>query len=203
MSSDQPDIGTEIGTDPAVDVTGDTTDNESYHGYSVDDENQPQGECDSLVDDRGLAEPLDEGYSPPEKWSAAQGYGNTPLEESMGESLDQRVEQEVVEPDPYEQAAEEADRGELAPLVAEDSSDGEAVQADVEAAEGERAGRLVAEDEGVRTDTEKDLVAEDVGIDGAAAGAEEAAVHVVDDPVAADPVLLDAEVVDEEPTGTE
>ena len=86
-------------------------------------------------------------------------------------------------------------------MVAEDSSEGEAVQADVEGAEGERAGRLVAADEGVRTDTEKDLVAEDVGIDGAAAGAEEAAVHVVDDPEVADALLLDGEVVDEEPDG--
>jgi hypothetical protein len=199
MSSDQPDISSEIGTDPAVDVTGDSNDNESYHGYSVDDENQPQSTEDSLVDDRGLPEPLDEGYSPPEKWSAAQGYGNTPLEEIQGESLDQRVDQEIPEPDPYEVADEEAERGDLAAMVAEDSSEGEAVQADVEGAEGDRAGRLVAEDEGVRTDTEKDLVAEDVGIDGAAAGAEEAAVHVVDDPEAADPLLLDGEVVDEEP----
>ena len=184
-------------------MSSDQPDSESYHGYSVDDEDQPQGEGDSLVDDRGLAEPLDEGYSPPEKWSAAQGYGNTPLEEIQGESLDQRVEQEVAEPDPYEVADEEAARGDLAAMVAEDSSEGEAVQADVEAAGGERAGRLVAEDEGVRTDTEKDLVAEDVGIDGAAAGAEAAAVHVVDDPEVADPGLLDAEVVDEEPTGRE
>ena len=201
MTTEQPDIDAEIGTDPAVDVTGDTTDNESYHGYSVDDEDQPQGEGDSLVDDRGLAEPLDEGYSPPEKWSAAQGYGNTPLEESQGESLDQRVAQEVPEPDPYDVADEEAARGDLTPLVAEDSSDGEAVQAEVDAAEGERAGRLVAEDEGTRTDTEKDLVATDVGIDGAAAGAEEAAVHVVDDPAVTDAALLDAEAVDEEPDG--
>ena len=201
--AEQPDIDTEIGTDPAVDVTGDTTDNESYHGYSVDDEDQPQGEGDSLVDDRGLAEPLDEGYSPPEKWSAAQGYGNTPLEESQGESLDQRVEQEVPEPDPYDVAGAEAARGDLAALVAEDSSEGEAVQADLDAAEadGDRAGRLVAEDEGVRSDAEKDLVATDVGIDGAAAGAEEAAVHVVEDPEVGDPGLLDAEVVDEEPDG--
>ena len=199
------DVQAEIGTDPAVDVTGDSTDNESYHGYSVDDETQPQSEGDSLVDDRDLPEPLDEGYSPPEKWSAGQGFGNTPLEESMGESLDQRVAQEVPEPDPYERADAEAERGDLAPLVAEDSTDGEAVQADVEAAEGGRAGRLVAEDEGVRTDTEKDLVAQDVGIDGAAAGAEEAAVHVVDDPEAdalTDAALLDGEVVDEEPDGT-
>jgi hypothetical protein len=198
MSSEQPDIDSAIGTDPAVDVTGDTTDNESYHGYSVDDENQPQGEGDSLVDDRGLAEPLDEGYSPPEKWSAAQGYGNTPLEESTGESLDQRVEQEVGEPDPYEQAAEEAERGDLAALVVEDNPGADELEADVD---GQRAGRLVAPDEGVRTDAEKDLVAQDVGVDGAAAGAEEAAVHVVDDPQVEDLELLDAEVMDEEPDG--
>jgi hypothetical protein len=195
MTADQPDIDTEIGTDPAVDVTGDSTDNESYHGYSVDDETQPQGEGDSLVDDRGLAEPLDEGYSPPEKWSAGQGFGNTPLEESMGESLDQRA-QEVPEPDPYEVAEVEAERGDLAALVAEENPTAEELEADVD---GARAGRLVAEDEGAHTDTEKDLVATDVGIDGAAAGAEEAAVHVVDDPEVEDPLLLDAEVVDSEP----
>jgi hypothetical protein len=44
-----------------------------------------------------------------------------------------------------------------------------------------RSGRLVEPDEGVRLDTEGDLTAEDVGIDGAGASAEEAAVHVIDD----------------------
>lgn len=137
-------------------------DQETYHGYSVDDETQPQGEGDSLVDDRGLDEPLDEGYSPPEKWSAAQRYGNTPLEEERGETLDQRIAQEEPEEDPYEAAA----------------AAGENVGGEVG---DERAGRLVAEDEGVGTDTEKDLVADDVGIDGAGSSAEEAAVHVVDE----------------------
>ena len=42
-----------------------------------------------------------------------------------------------------------------------------------------RAGRLVAEDEGAHPDAEADLVASDVGIDAGAAGAEEAAVHIV------------------------
>jgi len=134
---------------------------ENYHGYSVDDEDQP-GTGDGMVSDRGLDDPLDEGYSPPEKWSPAEGYGNTPLEEQLGETLDQRVTQEIPEPDPYEEAANET----------------EDVGGEVGA---ERAGRLVAEDEGAHTDFEKDLVAEDVGIDGAAASAEEAAVHVVDD----------------------
>ncbi|HLN77211.1 MAG TPA: DUF5709 domain-containing protein [Nocardioidaceae bacterium] len=136
--------------------------NESYHGYSVDDEDQPQSTGDSMVDSDRVADPLDEGYSPPEKWSPAEKYGNTPLEEQLGETLDQRLAQEVPEPDPYEAAADETEHvsGEV----------GEA-----------RAGRLVAEDEGTAEDTEKDLVAGDVGIDGGAASAEEAAVHVVEE----------------------
>ena len=141
---------------------------EIYHDYSVDDEDQPQGEGDSLVDDRGLAEPLDEGYSPPEKWSVAQGFGNTPLEEAEGETLEQRVAQEEPEPDPYVEAAHEA-------------ADPDAGQVDPEVGDA-RAGRLVEPDEGAHTDVEKDAVATDVGIDGAAASAEEAAVHVVDEP---------------------
>ena len=160
------DIASEIGTDPGVDATGDASDNESYHGYSVDDEDQPQSTGDSLVDDRGLPEPLEEGYSPPEKWSAAQGFGNTPLEEQLGETLDQRLQQEVPEPDPYELAEKEVDP---------DEEDVDDEVGDV------RAGRLVEPDEGVHVDQEKDLVAEDVGIDGAAASAEEAAVHVIPD----------------------
>ena len=36
-------------------------------------------------------------------------------------------------------------------------------------------------DQGAHEDAEKDLVADDVGIDGAAASAEEAAVHVIPD----------------------
>ena len=160
------DIASEIGTDPGVDATGDASDNESYHGYSVDDEDQPQSTGDSLVDDRGLPEPLDEGYSPPEKWSAAQGFGNTPLEEQMGETLDQRLQQEVPEPDPYEQAEKEVDPD-------EEDVDDEVGDA--------RAGRLVASDEGLDQDKEQDSVAEDVGIDGAGASAEEAAVHVIPD----------------------
>ncbi len=140
-------------------------DSEAYGEYSVDDEDQPQGDGDSLVDNRGLKEPLDEGYSPPEKWSAAQGYGNTPLEEAEGESLDQRLRQEEPEPDPYVEAAALED--------VEDLDDGEVGD--------ERAGRLVDPDRGIGEDTEKDLVGDDVGIDGAGASAEEAAVHIVED----------------------
>jgi len=139
-------------------------DQESYGDYSVDDEDQPSnidGLPDPDVDDE-----LDRGYSPPERWSAGQGFGNTPYEEASGESLDQRLRQEETEPDPYD-AAEAAD------VDPEDLGDGEVGD--------RRAGRLVDPDEGLGEDTEKDLVADDVGIDGAAASAEEAAVHIVPD----------------------
>ncbi len=136
-------------------------DSEIYGGYSVDDEDQPQGDGDSMTDNRGLDDPLDEGYSPPEKWSVAEGYGNTPLEEELGETLDMRIAQEEPEPDPYAEVDDD---------VLDDGEVGNA-----------RAGRLVAPDEGAHEDEDSELYAEDAGIDGAGASAEEAAVHVVDD----------------------
>src|SRR4051812_37353940 len=103
--TDQPDEAAVEVAAGAADA--DPRDKESYHGYSVDDEDQPQDTGDSLTDARGLEEPLEEGYSPPEKWSAGQRWGNTPLEEELGETLDQRLEQEVPEPDPYQLAESE------------------------------------------------------------------------------------------------
>ena len=131
---------------------------ENYGDYSVDDEDQLQPE--DTLDDRGVDDILDEGYSPPEKWSPAEKYGNTPEEERQGESLDQRLAQEIPEPDPYAEPGEQVGGPEVG---------------------NERSGRLVAPDQGVTEDEEKDLVADDIGIDGAGASAEEAAVHVVDE----------------------
>ena len=135
---------------------------EVYGDYSVDDEDQPSNLED--LGDPDVEDELDRGYSPPEKYSAAQGFGNTPYEEAVGETLDQRVAQEEPEPDPY--------------LEAERAVDPDVPTGDGEVGD-ERAGRLVDPDQGLGEDTEKDLVADDVGIDGAAASAEEAAMHVV------------------------
>ena len=121
------------------------------------DQRQPE---DTLVD-RGVDDVLDEGYSPPENWGPGEGFGSTASETEQGESLDQRVSQEEPDSDPY------ADEDAQAPV-------------DDEVGDG-RSGRLVDPDKGSGEDTEKDLVGDDVGIDGAAASAEEAAVHVVPD----------------------
>jgi len=161
----------------------DNTENENIDtdlgSYSVDDEDQPTGP-DSLVDSDRLDDPMDEGYSPPEKPLGVNAFGTTATEQHQGESLEQRIAQE--EPDP---AAAFDD-----PLAEPDTvggDDPDAISADQDflgdpEVGDNRAGRLVSPDEGSHEDAEKDLVAGDVGIDGGAASAEEAAMHVVDEP---------------------
>ncbi len=134
-------------------------DQEIYGDYSVDDEDQPSN-IEGLPED-DVEDELDRGYSPPEKYSAGQGYGNTPWEEEHRETIDQRIGQEEPDPDPYAEVDDD---------FLEDGEVGD-----------RRAGRLVDPDQGLGEDTEKDLVGDDVGIDGAAASAEEAAMHIVED----------------------
>jgi hypothetical protein len=100
--------------------------------------------------DRGVDDLLDEGYSPPDRWK----------EPKVNETLAEHLAEE--EPDPSMQ------------LDDADEQAGDDEVGDV------RAGRLVAPDEGLGVDTEKDLIGSAVGIDGGAASAEEAAVHVID-----------------------
>ena len=119
---------------------------------------------DTLDDDR-VADPLDTGVAAADRWSGANRYGTTPAEERAGESLEQLLSEEEPDTDPYADAADDED--ELTRRGYEEDP---------------RAGRLVAEDEGIGGDEEADLVGRDAGIDAGAASAEEAAVHVVDDP---------------------
>ena len=121
-------------------------------------------------------DPLDRGVAPPERWSAAIRYGSTASEQQAGESLGELLAEE--EPD----VAEEADDEPVGDLPRdEDVGDEDIDGLLLDDGPDPRAGRLVAEDEGARPDEEADLVARDTGIDGGAATAEEAAMHVVDD----------------------
>ena len=136
---------------------------------------------DSLTED-SMDQVLEQGYSPNEKPRALDAFGTTLAEEKQGETLDQRLAQE--EPDPaMEVALEDGDPG----VRVGDAGAGAALDIDSSidfVDDGEvgdaRAGRLVDPDQGAGTDLEKDLIGTDVGIDGAAASAEEAAMHIVD-----------------------
>ena len=121
-------------------------------------------------------DPLDRGVATPERGSAGVRFGTTTDEEQAGESLDQLLAEE--EPDvPFDADDEE-------PLdIGEDEEAGDEDIDGLLLDDGPdpRAGRLVAEDEGAHVDSEEDLGASDVGIDGGGATAEEAAVHVVEE----------------------
>ncbi len=140
-------------------------------GWETGENGEPdsnQLQTADTLDDRGVGDVLDEGFVTRERWSPGQGFGNTPAEQRRGETLDQRLAQEEPEQDPYDAAA----RGD----VAADPDDPEPESGVV------RAGRLVAPDEGAHGDDEAMAWASDVGIDGAGASAEEAAMHVLPDP---------------------
>ena len=130
---------------------------------------------DTLDGDPG-DDPLDRGVAPPERWSAGIRYGTTAAEEEAGESLDQLLAEE--EPDVYPDEDDERPEDIAGdPDAADEDIDGLLLDDGPDP----RAGRLVADDEGAHADSEADLIAHDVGIDGGAATAEEAALHVVED----------------------
>jgi hypothetical protein len=156
--------------------SNDSNETESMGVYDLDDEDQLQPE--DTLDNRGVEDLLDEGYSPPERPRGVDAFGTTVAEQRQGERLEQRLAHE--EPDPanaFEDPLADWDMG---------GDDPDAISADDDfLGDGEvgdrRSGRLMAPDEGAHEDTEPDMVAYDVGIDGGGASAEEAAMHIVDD----------------------
>jgi len=131
--------------------------------YMPDESEQlDQRQADETLVDRGVSDVLDEGYTTPERWSAAEGFGNTPSEMHQGEGLERKLAAEL--PDPPSDHTEWRDDPEEPREVGN-----------------RRAGRLVDANHGYGgKDAESDTIAEDVGIDGGAACAEEAAMHIID-----------------------
>ncbi|HWG25806.1 DUF5709 domain-containing protein [Actinospica sp.] len=109
--------------------------------------------ADDLTTDDYEDDPLDTGIEPPDHYGASNWHGVTAAEAREGETLDQHLAEE--EPDDDEEDEESED------VVDDRWADGP----------GPRSGRLVADGR---------LTAEDVGTDAYAAGAEEAAVHLLD-----------------------
>lgn len=154
--------------------------NTDLGSYSVDDDDQLQPE-DTLVDD-GVDDILDRGYSPPERLRGSTAWGTTAWEQSHDETIEQRIRQEEPDPDSAYGAPEnESGLDDPLELVGGDDPDAIRAEDDFLGESGGRAGRLVAPDGGFGEDDEKDEVAFDIGIDGAGASAEEAAIHLVDD----------------------
>jgi len=116
--------------------------------------NQPTN-ADMLLDDTDPADWLDAGWSPPDY--KPNNYGAKSSDDAQGETLDDYLSAET--PEVWDK--------------------------DYEAVDERRAGRLVSTDGGDFFDDGSgvtDAIAIDVGIDGAGASAEEAAVHITEAP---------------------
>ncbi len=135
---------------------------DAFDGVAEDDGVLEPSE--SLASDRLDADVLDTGVDAATGWAGSTRYGTTLSEERQGEGLDRLLAQEEPDPPPDEAWTDEdqPDDDGRVPLP--------------------RSGRLVAADEGAHADDDADLFATDVGIDGGAASAEEAAVHITDGP---------------------
>ncbi|MGW6979192.1 DUF5709 domain-containing protein [Streptomyces sp. NPDC054932] len=138
---------------------------EVYQPHDGDDPAQGSPDMDNALDEPGLDEMLDTGYSPPERPFAVNDSATTAEGRHTGETLDQRLAREVPEPEGdaaawNEFADESADAPRSGPV---------------------RAGRLApAEETGPSRNIS--VVAHDVGVNGGAASAEEAAMHIIEEP---------------------
>jgi Family of unknown function (DUF5709) len=137
---------------------GDMTDNEMF-GDTVYEGGDAVADAENLDPIENLTgddpdEIMETSYVPPDREPYNLQHVPTPFEEAQGESLDQRLSEEV-------------------PDVTEDDIFG--------GDEDPRAGRLVAPDEGAHADLETDAIATDVGPAGYASSAEEAAMHVIEE----------------------
>ena len=167
----------------------------------------PIDEADNTMD--RTASVYDTSWVPDDRPSKRSDFGNTLTEMREGESLDQRLSEDEpdllerelgdpvdqilgqradisddpnVEENPDARLATEADDDpEVRRLLVEEGGDTDVPAASFDEQQ-PRAGRLVEPDEGLESDTEKDMIAYDAGISGAGASAEEAAVHITDEP---------------------
>ena len=195
--------------DPMEGVLDPEVEAEQGEEYSPDPNDEVAVGTGENPDADRAANPYDTTWVPPDRPLHRTDYGTTLAEMRTGESLDQLLAEEepdvLPEPDPAAYPAASGDRrGSFRDTAADDDADlaaeedlaGDPALAAELAAEGgdtdfpassfdepeRRAGRLVEEDEGAHADLEKDMVARDAGISGGGASAEEAAIHLVDEP---------------------
>ena len=146
-----------------------------------DDQLQPDDTLDDKYDEPGHEDTLDGGYDPPDRPRGSLAWGVTAWEESQEETIEQRIKQEIPDPDSAYGAPDNESGLDDDDMLGGDDPDAIPADDDFVGDGGRQVGRLVAPDEGFGEDEEKDEVAEDVGFDGGVASPEESAMHIATD----------------------
>ncbi len=158
------------------DQPGRETIEDDLSAYSVDAENQLQPE-DTLL---GGGDPLDEGYQPPDRLHGSLAFGTTAEEQAQEETIEQRIHQELPDPDSAYGAPDNESGLDAPDMVGGDDPDAIPADQDFLGDEGGAVGHLTAPDGGAEQDTEKDEIATDQPGVGSGS-AEEEAMHLVGD----------------------
>lgn len=161
------------------------------HDASVGDEaserDVSQYDQSETLDTNAVSDPLDTGIAPPSY--APPWYGRPDdFDPRRQETIEERIGQELPDPTSAYGAPDNESGLDTLRLGGDDP---DAIDADDDWIGNHevgrvRSGRLVATDEGAHPDVDGDLFARDEGVDGGAASAEEAAMHVIDDDTAHD-----------------
>ena len=168
--------------DPIDEGDGDNDPDASVYDTSWVPDDRPSHRTDygDTLTEMREGEPLDRRLAEDEPDLLEQELGD-PVDQILGQRRDAEDDPDFEEDTDARLATEADDDPEVRASLAEEGGD-----TDVPAPEFEeqqpRAGRLVEPDEGLESDTEKDMIAYDAGISGAGASAEEAAVHLTDEP---------------------
>lgn len=168
--------------DPIDEGDGDNDPDASIYDTSWVPDDRPSHRTDygDTLTEMREGEPLDRRLAEDEPDLLEQELGD-PVDQILGQRRDAEDDPDFEEDTDARLATEADDDPEVRASLAEAGGD-----TDVPAPEFEeqqpRAGRLVEPDEGLESDTEKDMIAYDAGISGAGASAEEAAVHLTDEP---------------------
>ncbi|MEO7236202.1 MAG: DUF5709 domain-containing protein [Lapillicoccus sp.] len=171
--SDESYSGEEINTD-----TGSFSVDDWAHGEAGEDQLQ----SGDTLEDPDVDDVLDTGFSPADRARGSLAWGTTAWEQSQDETIEQRIRQELPDPDTAYGAPDNESGLDEPEMLGGDDPDAIPAEDDFVSDSGARAGRLVAPDQGTGEDVDQDEVATDVGIDGAGASAEEAAMHITREP---------------------
>lgn len=168
--------------DPIDEGDGDNDPESSVYDTSWVPDDRPSHRTDygDTLTEMREGEPLDRRLAEDEPDVLDRELGD-PVDQILGERADTEDDPNFEE-DPDARLATEADDDpEVRASLVEEGGDTDVPAPEFEE-EQPRAGRLVEPDEGLESDTEKDMIAYDAGISGAGASAEEAAVHLTDEP---------------------
>jgi hypothetical protein len=145
------------------------TDPFQFENSPDEPERLDRDEPDRPPADRAFEDPPDEGYAPPDRWSAAENYGVSAVEQLDGATFEHRLDQEEpeVEDDWDTELSDDPDGDDAAGVdPGADEDDGGPDDDDETQAADSRTGSLAQPNDTIGDQVVPELIGDDLGLDG-------------------------------------